>query len=69
MSCGIPPGRGQSIGQREVQFEPVSQVLDLAADRCGHGLGERVVLVDRMDPQDARSRSAAASSFPASRSP
>ncbi len=39
------------LGQREVQLEPVSQILDLAADCCGHGFGERGVLVDGVDPQ------------------
>jgi len=40
------------MGQREVQLEPVSQVLDLATDGRGHGLGERDVLVDGLDLQD-----------------
>jgi hypothetical protein len=40
-----------SIGQREVQLELVSQVLDLATDGFGRRLAERNVLVDCMDPQ------------------
>jgi len=40
-----------STGQREVQFEPVSQVLDLAIHCGGHGPVEGHVLVDRVDPQ------------------
>src|SRR5271163_4996381 len=37
--------------QREVQAEPVRQVLDLTVDGRGHDLGEGDVLVDRVDPQ------------------
>src|SRR5712691_10923048 len=40
-------------GQPEVQRQPARQVLDLAADRLGHGLGEREVLVDRAHPEQA----------------
>jgi hypothetical protein len=40
-----------STGQREVQFEPVSQVVDLAIHGGGHGPVEGHVLVDRVDPQ------------------
>jgi len=45
-SCGA-----RSMGQREVQLEPASQVLDLAIHSGGHGLVEGHVPVDRVDPQ------------------
>ena len=43
--------RFNSTGQREVHFEPASEVLDLAIHCGGHGLVEGHVLVDRVDPQ------------------
>ena len=57
------PGRSRS------RLEPPGEVLDLAGHRGRHRLGERDVLVDRVDPEHPAWRSAVASSLPTSWSP
>ena len=47
-------GRGEtSAGQDQVELQPAGEVLQLAAHRGGRGRVERLVLVDRIDPEHA----------------
>src|SRR5258708_18905981 len=66
---GTPEPVARSVGQREVQFEPVSQILDLGIHTGSHGLVEGLVLVDRVHPEHRVSRSAGGVELPTNPAP